>query len=103
MNCNECSKYLKCRTPCNKVEDYINQDNDEEQWLNISFTDRIEVFEVKSKDTVSTTEAILQNYFIDRMTPKEIAEKHYKSQQYVYWVIKKYTVLIAKAIKSVCK
>jgi hypothetical protein len=89
--------------PCEQVEDYINQDYNEDDWLKISFTDRIEGYEMKTKDTVSTTEAILQNYFIDRMNPKEIAEKHYKSQQYIYWLIKKYTVLIANAIKKACK
>jgi hypothetical protein len=94
---------MKCKSPCKAIEEYIAQDTNDEQWLNIYFTDRIEVYEMESKETVSTTEVILQNYFIDRMSPKEIAEKHYKSQQYIYWLIKKYTVLIAKAIKQSCK
>jgi DNA-directed RNA polymerase specialized sigma subunit len=45
----------------------------------------------------------LQNYFIDRMKPKDIAERYYKSQQYVYRIIKKYSKIIAENIKKAAK
>lgn len=103
MNCQECKHYLNCRQPCQEIDDFINQDDNEDAWLKIRFTDKIERCDLKNRDGVSTTEAILQNYFIDRMEPKEIAEKYFKSRQYVYWVIKKYTSIIAANIKKSVK
>jgi DNA-directed RNA polymerase specialized sigma subunit len=99
--CNQCRKYIKCHHLCSKAEKYTSQDDDEEQWLKIRFTDKIEACgDGKMTDKVSTTEAMLQNYFIDRMKPKEIAERYYKSQQYVYWVIKKYSKVMIHYIKK---
>lgn len=101
MTCKPCPLYKTCRKPCGLIDDYINQDENIEAWEKISFTNKIEqIGDAKMRDSVSTTEAILQNYFLDRMTPKEIAEKNYKSQQYVYKVIKKYSVIIAENIKK---
>jgi hypothetical protein len=55
-------------------------------------------------DGVGTTEAILQNYFIDRMTTKEIAEHYNKSQRYINKTIKHYkSILIENIKKSVPK
>lgn len=103
-SCLNCSKRPKCTSICSSAEEYIGQDYNEEVWLNISFTDRTDKLEPckvkKMMDKVSTTEAILQNYFLDRMKPQDIAKRYYKSPQYVYWLIKKYSKIIAENIKK---
>ena len=101
--CSSCTKRKYCKSPCEPVERYINQDNNDDTWMNVVFTERIEQIQCKNREGVSITEAILQNYFLDRMKPKEISEKYYKSQQYVYWVIKKYSKIIAENIKKSVK
>jgi DNA-directed RNA polymerase specialized sigma subunit len=101
LSCKDCSHYKYCKKPCIAVLQYINQDENEEAWVRIRFTDKIEAKgNIKGKEAVSTTEVILQNYFIDRMKPKDIAERYYKSQQYVYRIIKKYSKIIAENIKK---
>jgi DNA-directed RNA polymerase specialized sigma subunit len=103
MICTDCPKRAKCKHLCYRAEEYVNQDNDDEPWINISSAERIEQLEAKTMETVSTTEAILQNYFIDRMTVKEIAEKHCKSRQYVHKLIKKFTKILSSNIKKSIK
>ena len=99
-SCKGCPLYHKCKIPCPEVNEYINQDENEDAWLKIHFTNKIEVWDAKTKESVSTTEAILQNYFLDRMKPKDIAERYYKSQQYVYRIIKKYSKIMIENIKK---
>jgi DNA-directed RNA polymerase specialized sigma subunit len=104
LNCKDCVHYKYCHRPCIAVSKYINQDENEDAWLKIKFTNKIEIRpNAKMKESVSTTEVILQNYFIDRMKPKDIAERYYKSQQYVYRIIKKYSKIIAENIKKAAK
>lgn len=98
MNCQDCPKYLKCRQLCPDAEKYVSQD--ETQWQKICFTVQIEEMEIKPMSGLSTTEAILQNYFIERTEPKEIAKNLKISKQYVYRVIKKYSEIIKKNIKK---
>lgn len=101
LNCKDCVHYKYCHRPCIAVLQYINQDENEEAWVRIRFTDKIEAKgNIKGKEAVSTTEVILQNYFIDRMKPKDIAEKYYKSKQYVYRIIKKYSKIMIENIKK---
>jgi DNA-directed RNA polymerase specialized sigma subunit len=99
-SCKGCPLYRKCKIPCPEVNQYINQDENEDAWLKIRFTNKIEIWDAKTKESVSTTEAILQNYFLDRMKPKDIAERYYKSPQYVYRVIKKYSKIMIENIKK---
>jgi DNA-directed RNA polymerase specialized sigma subunit len=102
--CTDCLEYKQCKEPCREVEAYINQDDNADAWIKIRPSEHIEQWgAAKMPDNVSTTEVILQNYFIDRMQPKEIAEKHYKSKQYVYRIIKKYSAIITENIKKAAK
>lgn len=102
--CTECPDYKSCKEPCSEVEAFINQDENPNAWLKIRPSEHIEQWGcTKMPDNVSTTEAILQNYFIDRMKPKDIADRYYKSQQYVYYVIKKYSKIITENIKKSVK
>jgi len=103
MNCQECPKYLKCRNLCPDAEKYTDQDNDASQWQKISFTVQIEEMEQRPMSGLLTSEAILQNYFIDRMKQSEIAKKHEVSRAYVCKVIKKYSSLIIKNLKKEVK
>jgi len=103
MNCQECPKYLKCRSLCPDAEKYANQDDDVSQWQKVSFTVQIEEMEAKPMQGLLTTEAILQDYFIERMKQSEIARKHSKSRPYISKVIKKYSALIVKNIKKEVK
>jgi DNA-directed RNA polymerase specialized sigma subunit len=103
MNCQECDKYLKCRELCEQAEKYVNQDTGETQWQKISFTIQIEEMELKPMSGLLTSEAILQNYFIDRMKQCEIAQKYGISRPYVSKVVKKYSALIIKNIKKSTK
>jgi DNA-directed RNA polymerase specialized sigma subunit len=101
LSCKDCVHYKYCHRPCIAVLQYISQDENEDAWLKIKFTNKIEIRpNAKMKESVSTTEVILQNYFIDRMKPKDIAERYYKSQQYVYRIIKKYSKIMIENIKK---
>ena len=100
-SCKDCPLYKDCKKVCLEVSQYINQDENEDAWIKIRFTNKIEIRpNAKMKESVSTTEVILQNYFIDRMKPKDIAERYYKSPQYVYRVIKKYSRIMIENIKK---
>jgi hypothetical protein len=86
------------------MEAYVNQDANDEAWSQIRPNDYIDSWgNINMPDILSTTETILQNYFLDRMKPQDIAERHYKSKQYVYYVIHKYTKIISQNIKKSVK
>lgn len=101
IDCIQCVKKKKCITLCAEAEAYVNQDNrDDTAWIKIKPKAYIDQMKGVKMEGVTTTEAILQNYFVDRMDPKDIAKKYYKSTQYVYWLIKKYKAIIADNIKK---
>lgn len=99
-SCIDCPKREECIKTCKAVNKYINQDDDPELWKNVIPINYIEDCESKIKQGVSTTEAILQNYFIDRLTIPQIANKYYKSRQYIHKTIKKYSRIMVFYIKQ---
>lgn len=99
--CDRCRRRNKCVYPCKHVEDYINQDNNTEQWAKMTFTPLIdESGTIEMPSILSTTEIIVQNYFLDRMSIKEIAIMHYKSRQYVSRVVAKYKRIMKENLKK---
>lgn len=103
VSCDDCPAKIKCNKLCTKMEIYVNQDNNEEAWMRIKPKAYIEKYQKVIFPSLSTTEVILQNYFIDRMEIKEIAESHCKSRQYVHRVVKKYTGILIDNIKKSAK
>ncbi len=102
--CEKCNKRTKCKALCLEAEDYINQDINPDSWIKIKPSASIERRQVTTMpDSVSTTEIILQNYFIDRMTPGEIADNLYKSRQYIYKVINKYSLILKQNIQKTAR
>ena len=100
MDCTSCKKRLKCKKLCPSALLYVNQDDNPEAWRHITFKEDITASNGKMPDAVSTTEAILQNYFIDRKEVKEIAESYCKSRQYIHYVIQKHKKRMAEIIKK---
>jgi hypothetical protein len=99
--CPSCQQYLDCVKPCIKLERFLNHDDGLESWKKITTVSHLNGKHAKEMPQgVSTCEAILINYFIDRLTPAQIANKHYKSRQYIHRVIKKYSKLIIQNIKK---
>jgi radical SAM protein with 4Fe4S-binding SPASM domain len=98
--CPRCKHYKICTEPCGKVDRFSNQDDNEDAWKNVRPIAHIENLTKEVPKGLSTCEAILINYFVDRMTPPQIAKKHYKSRQYVYRIIKRYSAIIIQNIKK---
>jgi hypothetical protein len=82
------------------MEIYANQDNNDDAWRQIVIMEEIEECPSRLCEGVSTTEAILQNYFIDRIEVKKIAERYYKSRQYIHYIIRKHKIRMAEIIKK---
>ena len=99
--CPSCPDYIDCDKPCIKLERFLNHDDGLESWKKITCIPHLNGKHAQEMPQgVSTCEAILINYFIDRLTPAQIANKHYKSRQYIHRVIKKYSKLIIQNIKK---
>ena len=99
--CPSCPDYEACTKPCKKLERFLNHDDGLESWKKIKTVSHLNGKHAKEMPQgLSTCEAILINYFIDRLTPAQIANKHYKSRQYIHRVIKKYSKLIIQNIKK---
>jgi hypothetical protein len=100
-NCTNCRKRKTCTAICDKIEEFVNQDNIG-SWSKIRFTNNIDERIIDTNPKIlSTTEIIIQNYYIDRMTVKQISETHYKSRQYIYKIIRKYSnILKENLLKS---
>ena len=99
--CPSCPEYQDCVNPCEKLTRFLNHDDGLESWKKITTVSHLNGKHAKEMPQgVSTCEAILINYFIDRLTPAQIAKKHYKSRQYIHRVIKKYSKLIIQNIKK---
>lgn len=103
MNCNDCPKRPTCRQLCPKAEAYVNQDDDPELWSDITMCEMIETYEQRPQNGLSTTEAILQELFIDHDKMPTIAERHGVSVQYVSRVHRKYRAMIVRGIKEAIK
>jgi DNA-directed RNA polymerase specialized sigma subunit len=104
INCTKCPARAKCTKLCKKMEEYVNQDINPRAWNKIRPSENIEKVQTsKMPDNLSTTEIILQFYFIDRMTPQEIANKLFKSDKYVYKIIKKYSDILKENIQKTAK
>lgn len=101
MNCKTCPLYKCCSSLCSDAIAYINQDADPKSWRKIRPTDQIERIQTtKMPDNLSTTEIILQFYFIDRMEVREISNRLFKSRQYIHKVIKKYSNILKQNIQK---
>jgi hypothetical protein len=99
--CPPCPHYRNCTEPCERVTKFLNHEDGLESWKKITCIPHLKGKHAKEMPQgVSTCEAILINYFIDRLTPAQIANKHYKSRQYIHRVIKKYSKLIIQNIKK---
>lgn len=82
------------------MQQYVNQDACDEPWRHIVTMASIEDKTTTIPSGVSTYEAILQNYFIDRLTIHEISNKYYKSRQYINRIIKSHKTKMIKIIKK---
>jgi len=99
--CKQCPKYQHCVALCKKAEAFINQDYNKKAWSKIRPTDQIErIQQTKMPLQLGTTEIILQLFFLDRKSPKEIADTLYKSRRYINKVIHKYKSILAENIKK---
>jgi DNA-directed RNA polymerase specialized sigma subunit len=101
--CCDCPYFKHCKSLCPEAESYADQDNHPEAWFKIKSTDKIEMIQPTFPEKLSTTEIILQFYFIDRMDVREIAKKTFKSRQYVHRIIKRYSQIIKQTIKKTIK
>lgn len=103
MNCLECKKRPTCRALCPKAEAYVNQDDDPELWNDITMSESIETYAERFSDGLSTTEAILQELFIDHDKMPTIAERHGVTVQHVSQIRRKYRAMIVKGIRQAIK
>ena len=100
IDCMKCQHYKYCKKPCPAALEYIDQDNVDKSWRDIDLTNTIDQYRPSEAAKLSTTENILIDYFINAMKPVDIAQKHYKSRQYVHKIIKKYSSLMIVSIKK---
>jgi len=99
--CPICKDYQTCKDPCPKVERFLNHDDGLESWKKVTTIAHINGKHAKEMPQgVSTCEAILINYFIDRTTPREIANNYHKSRQYIHRIIKHYSKITIENIKK---
>jgi DNA-directed RNA polymerase specialized sigma subunit len=84
---------------CERAEKYVSQD-EVKMDMDVILTDQIDDFPSKHIEKQSTCEAILKNYFIDRMTLIEIAKIHHISKQYASRLVRKYKIIIAQNIRK---
>jgi hypothetical protein len=82
------------------MQQYVNQDACDEPWRHIVTMASIEDKTTTIPSGVSTYEAILQNFFIDRLTINQIAKRYYKSRQYVNRIIHTHKSRMIKIIKK---
>jgi len=84
---------------CVHAETYVNQDQVEE---NPEEKTMAQIDEMSSAlpNGLSTCEAILQEYFLDRADPIKIAQHYNLSKQYVYRIIKLHKAIMVKNIKK---
>jgi DNA-directed RNA polymerase specialized sigma subunit len=99
IDCSLCKKRKNCKVLCVHAEAYANQDRVEEN-PNEKPTDIMEDYNKPMPEGLSTCEAILQDFFFDRLTPAKIAQIHHISATYVYRIIKQYKVIISQNIKK---
>jgi hypothetical protein len=100
FDCMKCQHYKYCKEPCPAAAEYIEQDNIDKTWRKINVASDLDQFRPSDASGLSTTENILIDYFINAMKPVDIAQKHYKSRQYIHKIIKKYSSLIIVSIKK---
>jgi hypothetical protein len=103
FDCMKCQHYKYCKEPCPAASEYIEQDNIDKTWRKIDVASDLDQFRPSEASGLSTTENILIDYFINSMKPIDIAQRHYKSRQYVHKIIKKYSKLMIISIKKTIK
>jgi len=100
MLCQECTKKPTCKKLCKKAEKYVSQDNVGRRERLLRDLREPSTTDLEKGPKISTTEACLQLFFLDRLSVKEIAKKLYVSDKYVYKVIARAKIKIAAAIKK---
>ena len=100
ITCATCRKRKICKELCEQAEAYASQDARDESWSRITIIEHIDEYSQKLPPGLSTCEAILQEFFIERLEPVQIAEKYHISKQYVHRTIKKYSGIMKENIKK---